>query len=504
MTPVNSYGCISGQEKVLDLGDFLLRCSQTPEGFKEALPQGLHERQVIMESMIREWYQPGPREHKLYKEAYRVIQQAELARLNIDDQQVTKMNQEWLKNYKNKKWEPAPLFKHPIHTISLFGSPGMGKTQFWDHVMNKCFKQVVLQSGRLKLCYLVINCSAFKSMKALCQSIFREFDQALINYYQAHGVEYSNPYLLEFDKSTYTAEKQLPYVANIAHNHRLGVLIIDEINHLTDGNKEFTHITNFFKNLSRSIGLPIIFSGTQDSLDKLAVNLQATRRLGAITEWKFYESGTVAWNRFIDGIWQFQITHKQSTLTDEIKIAYHKASGGVIDLCIKIHVKCQVEAAELKREVDSSFIIKITDKYFPALKKIVIGIHSKDPHILDRYKDIQVGFPTLVNSLNEKIDFTQVTKRIAGMSLNKTQVSILLDLLRSQYPEISEQNAVGMIEEVAQVKDEGNKKASNSSSTESLTRKPRGRKPKNLSEEDAIKAEKELREGGLCKDLNKA
>lgn len=495
------YEAIGGQEKVLSLSEFLERCTKTPDGFKEGLPKGAHERQVIMESMLSQWYQPGPREHKLYREVYRVIQQADLITSSIDEKQVLKTNQEWLKNYKTKIWEPAPIIKRPIHTISLFGSPGMGKTEFWDHVMRKCFKQAIFQDRRIKLCYLIINCSAFKSMKALCQSIFREFDQALINFYHEQNLEYKNPYLLEFDKPNYTAEKMLPYIANIAHQHRLGVLIIDEINHLTDGNKEFGSITNFFKNLSRSIGLPIIFSGTQDALEKLAVNLQAARRLGTITEWEFYKNETAAWNRFIEGLWRFQITPESSPLTDEIKTAFHKVSGGVIDLCIKIHVKCQIEAVDLSKQVDSTFIGRIAEKFFPSWKKLVVGIHNKDPYILARYKDIQVGFPTVVNSLTEGIDFSQITKRIAGMELNKTQVNILLDLLRGQYPEISEQNAAAMLKEVVEESKTEDKRNSEGTTKRKANKKSSSKKVRSLSEEDATTTEIALRESGLSEDI---
>jgi hypothetical protein len=503
-----TYESIQGQEKVLELSEFLTRCSQIPQGFTKPLPESLHARQLIMLTVLTKWYQPGTREHKLYREIYLIIQLGKLGKSETNDREAIQITKEWLDKHKRKKWEPIPLLKEPINTISLFGSPGMGKTQFWDHVMHKCFKQVVLQNNRLELCYIIINCSAFNSIKALCQSIFREFDQALINYYHTHGIEYTHPYLLEFDKPTYTAEKMLPYIANIAHHHSLGVLVIDEINHLTDGNKDFDHIVNFFKNLSRSIGLPIVLSGTQDALDKLAVNLQAARRLCTTIEWRFYSKKSKLWERFIESLWEFQITESASLLTDDIKSAYHKESGGIIDACLKIHVKCQMEAIELNKKVDGSFIKAVTEKYFPALKKIVIGIHSNDPYLIKRYKDIQVGFPTLVNSLNEKLDFTKVTQKIAGMNLSNTQVGILLDILKTQYPEISEERAKGFIAAAAKtdINPEG-EEPKTANNTKKETKSPKAQVTgilPNASSSDTDEVEKQIREKGLSGDLDES
>lgn len=501
MTDAEKFESIRGQENVLALGEFLSRCSQIPDGFKEQLPQSLHAKQMVMDSVLTDWYYPGTREHKLYREVYRIMQLAKMSRTPANERLALQNTQDWLKNYKRKKWEPIPLYKKPVRTLSLFGSPGMGKTQFWDHAMNKCFKQVILQDNRLEVCFLVINCSAFKSMKALCQSIFREFDQALINYYNQHGLEYTNPYFLEFDKPSYTAEKMMPYIANIAHHHRLNVLILDEINHITDGNKEFDTIVNFFKNLCRAIGLPIIFSGTQDSFEKLSVNLQAIRRFGVITEWPFYKNETKAWDRFIKALWTFQITNNKADLTDEIKLAYYEKSGGIIDAAIQIHVKCQTEATEFNKTIDCNFIKKIADKYFPGLKKVVIGIHNNDPYIAQRYNDIQVGFPSLVSSLTDKMDFSEVTKKVAGMNLSKSQVSILFGVLKTQYPDIITETAMNIIADVAKDASKPQEEMDQkSNATAKLPKKSKEMSTANLPDVNMV--EEDFRKKGISGDLN--
>ncbi|MFN7652497.1 MAG: ATP-binding protein [Cyclobacteriaceae bacterium] len=424
----------------LDFTSFSNKVYKIPSGFLEPLPTDKYQRKIIVETLATDWFLPEPKHFFFQEDVKRVMTSGYHGRPASKFLEIIKNTREWLENHKNKKWVPVSIFKKPINTVSLFGSPGMGKTYFWDNVMPSCFDQVVMQNNGIQVTFLVLNCSAFNSLKALCLNFFSELDTVLIAYYQSHGVEYKDPYLLEFTKQNYTAEKLLPFVGNISAQVRLGVLVIDEINHLTDGNKEMEGIANFFKNLTRAIGLPIIFSGTPDAIDRLGLNLQSIRRLVGLgmTTWDFYGKTSKDWNRFVTELWKFQVVDNPIPFSEEIKNTFYELTGGVMDLCIKLHIKSQTEAILFGRSVDAAYLKTIRDKFFPSTRKVTTGIISKDPYLISKYKDITNGLNSLPGTKSSEMEYKELTHKLNNMTINSDQASKIIDLLKFQYPELNE------------------------------------------------------------------
>src|SRR5690349_13543129 len=164
----NPYLEALGQQ--LELGEFAKLVYGIPDGFLEPLPNDFNYRQILVETLGTDWFLPEPKHHRFYKDVYRVLHHSYSPRDYRTKIMAFKNTEEWLRNHKNKNWVPVPIFKKPIITVSLFGSPGMGKSHFWDKVLSRCFKQVVTLRGELQVIYLVLNCSAFNSLKALSNS----------------------------------------------------------------------------------------------------------------------------------------------------------------------------------------------------------------------------------------------------------------------------------------------------------------------------------------------
>jgi hypothetical protein len=442
---INSLG------NALNFKEFSELVYQIPEGYTHSIPDNPVLRQILVERIGVVWFLPELKHYEFYCDVYRVLHHGWLERKGKKRIEIFKNTRDWLENYKNRNWVPISIFKKPIITVSLFGSPGMGKSHFWDLVMPKCFKQVVKLNDGLLVTHLVLNCSAFSSLKALCLGFFAELDNVLIPFYESINMEYKNSYTVEFTKKVYTAEKMLPYMANVAAQHNLGVLVIDEVNHLTEGNRDPSDITKFFKNLTRAIGLPIIFSGTQNGIHKLSIDLQSTRRIVGfgMTEWKFYKSGSKEWKRFLTELWKFQITNERIEVTDEISEVFYELTGGVMDLSIKLFVKCQTQAIEHRRKVDVKFIRAKHAEFFRATTKVVSAINSKDPFLKNKYRDINEGFPELLEEIAKENDLTKISHKLLDLNLTKDQASMLIDLIKMQHPSISNGEAEAKVRTTA-------------------------------------------------------
>lgn len=423
---------------VLTLSDFSKKVYSIPNGFQHPLPEDGFHRQLIVETVASDWFLPEPKHYRFYKDFHRILHHSFSRRSRKTKIKALNNTEDWLKNHKNKNWVPTPLFKNPVNTISLFGSPGMGKSVFWDHVLSKCFDQVVEIDGELQVNYLIINCSAFNSLKAVGSSFFAGLDAVLTTYYHSLGKEYKDPYSLEYIKDRYSAERLLPFIANIAAQVNLGVLVVDEINHLTEGKRDPTDITKFFKNMTRAIGIPIIMSGTPNALKKLGHDVQALRRLVGLglTRWKFYKEDSV-WKRFMNQLWKFEVTVEKTELTEEMMKIFFELTAGVMDFAIKVFIKTQTEAIERNSKVNESFVKEVYDEFFDEIRDAVAAIKSKDPFVKRRFVDIQEDY-SIIDQLIIEDEFQEVSRKIAGQTFSEEQAGMIISILRHKHPSISE------------------------------------------------------------------
>lgn len=501
--PENPY--VKSLGKILSNAEFAERVSMFPEGFKGALPKGFDEKEHLMEKLSTSWFLPEERHYLLYRELHKTLKHGYEDRPDTKFREIIDNTVDWLENHKNRNWTPKEIFKRPIRTINLFAPPGTGKSHFWNVVLPQCFTQVVKQSNeksnKLQVTYLVLNCSSFKSLKSVCTYFFVAMDSAFHSYYDSIGLKYGESLHDDYDKPHFTAEKLLPHMANVAARAHLGVLIIDEINHLTDGNKDFLPIINFFKNLTNSIGLPVIFSGTQDALDKLMMNMQMTRRIIAgLTEWEFYnketEKKTADWNKFIEELWSFQVVDAPIPFSISMADTFFDKTAGVMDFCIQLHIKAQTQALLFGKSVNEKFLEKIWDKHFKRANEIVNAIKTKNRA---KFPDIVQGMPTLAEKLLNKDVFSRLTSDLEFAKLSESQVKTLIAMIKSLHPDFSDEKATAVLVQTHQeVEDEKEKQANaGSPSAEKSTHRDTSQVLESGVSDDADTIKTELEKRGM-------
>jgi|SRR5437764_7546829 len=87
-----------------------------------------------------------------------------------------------------------------------------------------------------------------------------------------------------------TLESLIAGMARVAANHCLGLLVIDEIQDLSEARSggDITMV-NFFVHLENAIGVPFAFIGTQAAIPLLSGQFRQTRRVS--------EQGYITWDR---------------------------------------------------------------------------------------------------------------------------------------------------------------------------------------------------------------
>ena len=107
--------------------------------------------------------------------------------------------------------------------------------------------------SRVQVVWLKLDCPFDGSVKGLCLNFFQAVDNLLDTQY----------YLNYARRGRSTVDEMLPQMARVASIHGLGVLVIDELQHLREARSGGSNkMLNFFVQLVNTIGMPVVLIGT--------------------------------------------------------------------------------------------------------------------------------------------------------------------------------------------------------------------------------------------------
>ena len=121
-----------------------------------------------------------------------------------------------------------------------------------------------------------------------------------------------------------SAATMMIHMAHLASLHSIGVLVIDEMQHLINYKNSTSEILNFLVTLINTIGISVVQVGTPKLNNVLSKGLRELRRAE--------ESGCVFWDRmneddewdfFIENLWEEQILDNYTPINDELKKAMY-------------------------------------------------------------------------------------------------------------------------------------------------------------------------------------
>ncbi|TMX09884.1 AAA family ATPase [Aeromonas salmonicida subsp. achromogenes] len=272
-------------------------------------------------------------------------------------------------------------------SMTLIGCSGNGKTTAMKQLLS-LYPQVIYHPDRNfeQVVYLKIDCSHDGSLKELCMNFFRAMDRALgTSNYQKQYSTSKRP----------SIETLLAAMAQVANSHALGVLIIDEIQHLSrsrSGGSE--KMLNFFVTLVNTIGLPVILVGTPRAREIFEADMRSARRgsgLGAIF-WDPMEEGR-EWKALTDKLWTLQWLQKRDeVLSDEIRALWYDLSQGVLDIVIKLFVLCQLRAIATKVErITPKLMQQVYEDELKPVHPMLAALRSGDAEEMIKFSDLKLS-----------------------------------------------------------------------------------------------------------------
>jgi hypothetical protein len=282
--------------------------------------------------------------------------------------------------------------------FSVVGMSGVGKSTGVRSVLS-LYDQVILHNrfkGRnftaLQVVWLKLECPKDGSLKALCVEFFEVMDDLL-------GTNYTKDYA----KKGCNIHELTIFMAIVAAEHHLGVLVIDEIQDLSVAKSGgAAQVLNFFVKLINTIGLPVILIGTYKAIPIISSEFRLARRgsgqgdlvwdrmsYAELPNKKKPADGDEDWTTFLEQLWDLQYVKKACPLTNELSESLYEVSYGITDLAIRIYLAAQVRAIETgQEEITADLIRSAYRDDFRLVNRILETLKSGDISPLPMLEDV--------------------------------------------------------------------------------------------------------------------
>jgi len=226
--------------------------------------------------------------------------------------------------------------------FAFVGISGIGKTTSLNKIL-ACYPQVIIHSryhdedfNHVQIVWIKLQCPFDGSCKGLCLNFFQALDSLLgTHYYENYG-----------RRGRATVDEMLPNMARVSLLHSIGILVIDEIQHLSEAKSGGARrMLNFLVQLVNTVGMPVIPVGTYKAIPILGSEFRQARRSagqGDLFWYAMQEDET--WQLFLESLWMYQYTKTPCPLTPELSHTLYDVSQGITDLAVKVYMLAQIRA----------------------------------------------------------------------------------------------------------------------------------------------------------------
>ncbi|PFR25358.1 AAA family ATPase [Bacillus cereus] len=372
---------------------------------------------------LKRYFQPLPVHLELEEKFSRAIRQGYLARNPLHRNHVKALNEghhliqsgEYILNYQSS-------MKTSSYGFSFIGISGMGKTTTMNRILN-LYPQVIEHTSykgiplpMYQITHIVLECPHDgSSLKGLCINFFQKVDEAL-------GTEYSR----KFGSRNSSESILMAQMAQITRLHAIGMLVVDEIQHLTNARYvRSERMINFLVTLVNEIGIPVILIGTPRALSILQSKFREARRAMG-------DQGEVLWDRFtkdeswdvlVEGLCEYNWTEKELLYSDELSEALYNESQGILDIVIKLFMMVQMYAIRNDvKQITPSLIGKVAEKELKLVKPMLDALRSGSLLDISQYEDLNpLDIDKFIATLEPKLELNEKVKLLKEAMKNKNK-----------------------------------------------------------------------------------
>lgn len=313
--------------------------------------------------------------------------------------------------------------------FTMIGMSGVGKTTAIDRVLSlypQCITHTSYEGQPFyvkQLVWMKLDCPYDGSIKALCLNFFSEADRIL-----------ESDYSKKFYAARNTVDTMLPRMAQIASTHGVGLLVIDEIQHLSQAKSGGSEkMLNFFVTLVNTIGIPVVLIGTSKAMPILQSEFRQARR-GSGQGDLFWERMTndESWDIMLQTMWKYNWTKKPCSLTKVLKDALYDESQGIIDIAVKLYALAQIKAiADGTEQITPQHIHEVASERLRLVKPMLDALRSGNMKKIMQYEDIRpISVEDFLSSQSLKISRYEGSNK----PVTSLEEQVVLKLLEMDIP----------------------------------------------------------------------
>lgn len=370
---------------------------------------------------LTEFFQPINQTLILELKFSRFLRRGYVSRNPINKQHVQVLNELHNRLINTDELGLSQDLRTSASSFTLMGYPGIGKTSAIESILS-LYPQVILHQHPLNIIQIVwlkINCPHDGNLKTLCMNFFQKIDSLIgTNYYDKYG------------KKTNSISSMVIRMGQVARLHAIGVLIIDEIQHLltAKGNASETML-NFFVTLVNEIGIPVMFIGTMKARALLQKDFRQARRSSGQGDmvWQQMKNDD-NWEVLLTSMWDYQWTNNTIELNREMIDTMYYESQGIIDVAVKLFILAQSRAIETGIEkVTPQLIKKVAKEEMQIMRSALDALKSGKPREIEKYEDIipldikeyilnrmpAINIKEQAKITKEKLKLSQLTKEVS-------------------------------------------------------------------------------------------
>ena len=257
---------------------------------------------------------------------------------------------------------------------TMLGYSGCGKSSSLEILLSNYPQVIEHHTDEIprftQIVYLVVVCPANSNFSALYASIGAEIDIALGN---------TKPIYKTMINKCKTLAEKADKVCELISLFGIGCIIFDEIQLIDFGSTK----ENSFESLLTIVNktkVALFAVGTEDAYEKMFPNIRTSRRTGSLIYASQYCNSKNFFAHIVAFLMQYQWFDEPIQPTEEIVDALYQVTKGIVDQLIAVYMYMQIDylRARKKPVIDGNYVIKIAEKHFPGMQKLLSEIEDPE------------------------------------------------------------------------------------------------------------------------------
>lgn len=253
-------------------------------------------------------------------------------------------------------------------TACLLGSPGCGKTSLLRRLMSRLAPGVLHhhQHGEV---YQLLACHVVAPKGAHPKQLMQDTLSMLLA--EAAAIDLPMPFAKTPVRQTET--QLLSAIEALAKALNLGILIVDEVQHLLSGPAGRSgHALRSLTTLMAHLRIPVLLVGTWDALPGLSAEGRLARRSTGPGSGYFRRMVPGAiFNQFLTALWRLQYTSTPVALSVALAESMYHHTQGLHDLVVKLYAMVQVRSILSGENISVPLIDAVAKESFDAMQPML-------------------------------------------------------------------------------------------------------------------------------------